>query len=318
MSNRRRMKDTWHTGTGAFDARLSGLTVRQSQQVRDLMRAALAERGIEVSVFATHLSAADGRRFGLDTIASICHNAPGGEADWPRVIGAFLDEALARFPQQPPELTAEQLRAGTYLRLALVEAVPPEWATSYRYARRLGGGLMELLVHRDGDFVRWLRDEDVALVGYDELISIGLANLLAADFDHLDVLGGEHGPTYWLHGDSGFVASKMLVLPEILRVLPGAQIEPTAGVLVAVPTRHDLILSPVGAGVVWHMARLMSLAVQTFNSGVAPLSPHLYWWRDGAVHRLTEVDRTGALDPVLPEEFLAVTEGLWSGSTDVA
>lgn len=318
MSNRRRMQDTWHTGTGAFDARLSGLTVRQSQQVRNLMRTALAERGIEVTVYATHLGTADGRHFGLDTIASICHNAPGGEADWPRVIGAFLDDALTRFPQEPPALTAEQLRAGTYLRLALIAAMPPDWISSYRYARRLGGGLMELLVHRDGDFVRWLRDEDVAMVGYDELISIGLSNLLATDFDHLDVLGGEHGPTYWLHGDSGFIASKMLVLPEILRLLPCAEIDPAHGVLVAVPTRHDLLVTPVGEGVVWNMARLMSLAAQTFTGGVAPLSPHLYWWRDGAVHRLTEVDRTGALDPALPDEFLVVTEGLWSGSTDVA
>ncbi|HEY2834379.1 MAG TPA: hypothetical protein VGJ14_18300 [Sporichthyaceae bacterium] len=316
MSNRHRMKDTWHTGTGAFDARLSGLTARQSQQVRDLMRTSLAERGIEVAVYATHLRATDGRQFGLNTIASICHNAR--EADWPRVISTFLDDALTRFPQQPPALTAEQLRAGTHLRLALVEAMPADWASSYQYTRRLGGGLMELLVHRDGDFVRWLRDEDVALVGYDELITIGLANLIAADFDHLDVLASERGPTYWLRGESGFVASKLLVLPEILRVLPCAEIDPAHGVLLAVPTRHDLVVTPVNSGVVWNIARLMSVVAQEFSSGVAPLSPHLYWWCEGAVHRLTEVDRTGMLEPALPEEFLAVTEGLWEGGIDAA
>ncbi|HZE65626.1 MAG TPA: hypothetical protein VE081_03290 [Sporichthyaceae bacterium] len=312
------MKDTWHTGTGAFDARLSGLTVRQSQQVRDLMRTALAERGIEVVVHASHLNTADGRQFGLDTIASLCHNASGGEASWPQVIGGFLDDALTRFPQEPPALTAEELRSGTYLRLAMVEAMPAEWASSYRYARRLGGGLMELLVHRDGDFVRWLRDEDVALVGLDELITIGLTNLLAAEFDYLDVLVSEHGPSYWIRGESGFVASQLLVLPEILRLLPCAEITPAHGVLVAVPTRHDLIVTPVDSAVVWHLAKLMSLSTQEFNNGVAPLSPHLYWWCEGAVHRLTEVDRTGTLEPALPDEFLAVTEGLWDDTTDVA
>jgi hypothetical protein len=312
------MKETWHSGAGAFDARLSGLTGRQSQQVRDLMRVALAERGIEVVVHAHHLDTVDGRRFGLETIASMCHNASGGEADWPRVIGAFLDDALAQFGAEPPALTAAQLREGTYLRLGLAEGMPEGWASSYKYVRQLGGGLTELLVHRDGDFVRWLRDEDVALVGLDELITIGLTNLLAAEFDHLDVLGSEQGGVYWIQGKSGFVASQVLVLPEILRLLPCADINPDHGVLIAMPTRHDLIITPVDGGVVWHLARLMSLVTQTFNDGVAPLSPHLYWWREGAVHRLTEVDRTGMLEPALPEEFLAVTEGLWDGSIDAA
>jgi hypothetical protein len=318
MSNKRRMKNTWHSGAGAFDARLSGLTVRQSQQVRDLMRTALAERGIEVVVHADHLSTADGRQFGLHTVASLCHNAPDGEAGWPRVVGEFLDATLGQFPQEPPPLTAEQLRAGTHLRLGMAEGMPAEWAPSYRYVRQLGGGLIELLVYKEGEFVRWLRDEDVALVGLDELITVGLRNLLAADPDHVDVLSSEQGPSYWLHGSSGFVASKLLVLPEILRVLPGAEITPEHGVLVAVPTRHDLIITPVDGGVVWQMARLMSLVTHEFNHGVRPLSPHLYWWCAGAVHRLTEVDRTGTLEPALPQEFLAVTEGLWDGSSDAA
>jgi hypothetical protein len=318
MSNKRRMKDTWHSGAGAFDARLSGLTVRQSQQVRDLTRTALAERGIEVLVFADHLDAADGRRFGLATIASLCHNAPGGEAEWPRVIGAFLDDALTHFGPEPPPLTAAQLRAGTYLRLGTAEGMPAGWASTYQYVRQIGGGLTELLVHRDGDFVRWLRDEDVALVGLDERITVGLSNLLAAEFDELDVLASEQGPVYWIRGKSGFVASKLLVLSEVLRLLPGAEINPEHGVLIAVPTRHDLVIAPVDGGVVWHLARLLTVVTQQFNDGVAPLSPHLYWWCQGTLHRLTEVDRTGLLEPALPEEFLAVTEGLWDGSTDAA
>jgi len=235
-----------------------------------------------------------------------------------RVIGAFLDDVLGQFPREPPALTAEQLREGTHLRLGMAEAMPADWASSYKYVRHLGGGLMELLVHKEGECVRWLRDEDVALVGLDELVTVGLTNLLAAEPDHVDVLTSEQGPSYWIHGASGFVASQLLVLPEILRLLPGAQITPDHGVLVAVPTRHDLIVAPVDGGVVWHLARLMALVTQEFNNGVRPLSPHLYWWCEGRVHRLTEVDRTGVLEPALPEEFLAVTENLWDGSSDAA
>ena len=318
MSNKRRSKQTWSSGTGALDARLSGLTARQSQRVRDLARRALAERGLEAVVYADHLRIADGRVFGLDTLASLCHNAPLGEAGWPQVVAQYLNDFLTRFPQEPPQLTAEQLREGTHLRLVLAEALPADWVSSYTYARPVGGGLLELLAHKDGDYVRWLRDEDVKLVGHEELVTVGLTNLLAVRPDNVDVLSHEHGRIYCLDGASGFIASKALVLPEVLRELPELTVTPEHGVLVSMPTRHSLAIAPVDNQVVWQLASMMSLAAQHFSHGIAPLAPHVFWWCQGTLYRLTDVDRTGLLEPALPEEFLAVTEALWAGSSDAA
>jgi hypothetical protein len=301
-----------------LDARLSGLTAGQSLRVRDLARRALAERGLEAAVYADHLRIADGRVFGLDTVASLCHNAPQGEPGWPQVVAQYLDDFLTRFPTEPPALTAEELRAGTHLRLVLAEALPADWVSAYKYARSVGGGLLELLAHKDGDYVRWLRDQDVKLVGHDELITIGLTNLLAVQPDGVDIFVHERGRIYWLDGASGFIASKVLVLPEVLRELPECTVTPEHGVLVSMPTRHSLAIAPVDSQVVWQLASMMSLTVQHFSNGIAPLAPHVFWWCQGTLHRLTEVDRTGMLQPALPEEFLAVTETLWEGGIDAA
>jgi hypothetical protein len=126
-----------------------------------LAHTTLAERGFEAVVRAGHLETADGRTFGLDNLASKFRQAPG--SDWPQVVAGHLDALLGHYPQEPGELTVEVMRAGVHARLATYGAA--EQLGWCRCARPLGPDLLGILAHKDGDFVRWLNDDDVTRCG---------------------------------------------------------------------------------------------------------------------------------------------------------
>lgn len=304
----------WTNGTNATDRRLSGLTPRQSQRVRDLARTALAERGLEAIVHADHLRTVDGRAFGLNNLASLCHNAP--QAHWPQLVAAHLGAILEACPQVPPILTVNQIRDGAHLRLAHTDAMADMGEdaveVAYRYARHLGGGWLELIAHVDGSLVRWLRDCEVEQVGVDPLRALALERLLRIRPEICAELRGPDCRLFSIRGESGFIASKLLVLPEVMRLLLPRRSRCPFGVLVAVPTRHQLTFAPVGRDVVPNLAALISHTLFLHTQGQAPLSPHVYWWRDGQLTQLTEVDPRGQIQVRFVAEFIDVVDDLLS------
>lgn len=291
------------TNGGPFDACLSGLTPRQSQRVRELAHRALAGHGLETAVHEHHLEALDGRSFGLDGIASVCHGNP--EAEWPSLIGGHFAGLMAAFPGDlPPELTAEEIRAKVHARLVLLDGLGAEAGTRYTYAPRIGGGFAEVLAHKDGDFVRWLSDEDVAKVGADELFVLGRERLRLIRPDVVEILRRDGGEIYVARGNSGFIASKLLLLPEVLRIVLGRKVRYPDGVLVAVPSRHELVFAPLKSDAAPTLAALVDYSALTFNDGLRPLSPHVYWWRAGQLTPLTSIDRTGRVSFEASAEFI--------------
>lgn len=306
---------TWTSGTNSTDLRLSGLSPSQTQRVRDLARATLADRGLEATVHSDHLDLLDGRTFGLDNLASQCHN--GAEADWPKIVEAFLGGILEHCSDVPPELTADQIKAGAHLRLVhadqLASMGEDTKEVAYRYARELGGGLLEVLAHLEDGFVRWLRDCEVEQVGVDELRALGRERLWRIRPDVCEEFRRPDGRLYSIRGESSFVASKLLVLSELMQVqLPRRHREVPYGALVAVPTRHELIFAPVGRDVIPNLSGLMSLAPSFHRNGRAPFSPHVYWWREGQLEALTEFDRLGQYEVRSVDEFVEVVDHLLS------
>ncbi|MGQ0465441.1 MAG: hypothetical protein ACT4QG_08980 [Sporichthyaceae bacterium] len=303
-------KNTWRSGTGKGDRKLSGLTAAQSQRVRDLARRTLAARGLEATVYADHLTLIDGRRFGLENLASQCHNSD--EGIWDTVVEAHLDAILAFCPEVPPDLTVDQIVEGAHLRLVPLDAVTGMGdnarAEAYRYARDIGGGFLEMLVYRKDGFVRWLRDLEVDQVGVEELRALGRERLLAIRPDVCEEMYGPNGRIYSIRGESGFVASKLLVLEQILEAaLPRRDHDVPYGALVAVPTRHELLYTPVARDVIGTLAGMMQLAPQLNLDGRSPVSPHVYWWRaDRPLDALTRYDAFGYYDLKAGEEFMEV------------
>lgn len=284
---------------------LPGLTDNQSQRVRGLLRQALAERGFEAVVYAGHLKLADGRQFGLSTLGSLCHTSGLGEGAWPGLVNRYVDDVLMKYPDAPPPLTPDQIRAGVHLRLVPLDLMDPRMHDCYRYAPRLGAGFAELLVHAEDDFVRFLNDEDVGRVGYEELRALGLDRLRDIRPDECELVRGNGAEAHVVRGESGFIASKALILPEIMRIVGGRRMRWPDGVLLAVPNRHELIFAPVDDALVDNLAAIGFLADYDHEHGHAPITPVVHWWRDGALAPV--FDPTGpaaALHEDVPAEFL--------------
>jgi hypothetical protein len=269
------------------------LTARQMRKVRALARTALAERGIEASIHADHLQSVDGRSFGLENLASKCHTSGLDEDRWGEVVDAHIGALLTAYPEVPGDVPADELTSNTYVRLQVEEALPSEWHDHYRYVRRLGGGLIELLVHRDGDTVRWLRDEDLDPFGADKLREVGLRNVRRVKLDEHLIFDDRGMHFHVVRGESGFGASKLLVLPDLLGDVLGRGEPPRDGVVFAVPSRYELAFAPVEPGIAEASAALWSYSSWGFSHRPGPLSPYLYWWRDGEVTQLSYFEPSG-------------------------
>lgn len=310
---------TWTSGTNADDVRLSGLTPARTQRVRDLACATLRARGLEATVHADHLRLVDGRTFGLQNLASFCHNAP--EVEWPRIVEGHLGGFLDRYPAAPPMLTPGQMRAGVHLRLVPADALASMGEDTreqhYRYARDLGGGWLEILTHLEDGHVRWLRDCEVEQVGAERLRELGRERLERIRPDICEEFRRPDGRIFSVRGESSYISSKVLVLPDVLRrALPRNGRAVPFGALVAMPTRHELLFTPVGRDVITNLGGLMSLVPDLHRHGRTPLCPHVHWWRDGRLDVLTEI-RHGRYEMRAVAEFVDVLDALVPG-TDAA
>ncbi|MEK8144337.1 hypothetical protein NKH18_28330 [Streptomyces sp. M10(2022)] len=180
----------------------------------------------------------------LTTLAQRCRAAE--QDHWPALIAHHFTELESA--SRGGEGTQE-LRRQTYLRLLPADAFDGEAAGDFRYTRQPAEGLLTALALDSPGSIRMLNDNDVARAGLDELWAAGRANLLGEPVEHVEVRGPSGALLHSVHGDSHFVASKALVLPELVRTLTGQEL-PDAGALVIVPTRHLLAFHPIVDGTV--------------------------------------------------------------------
>lgn len=289
----------------APDSHLPMLATPQAERLRALVAACVRERYGADSGFALVGDAVkrEGQLFPLANLARRCEAAP--EGDWPTLVDAHV-AALADASQGGED--AEELLAGTCLRLVPADAAGP--ATPV-HAREVAEGLRLALALEGPDSVRLLTDEDVARAGADELWAAARRALTRAPMRHEEVRLDGHPVLYSVYGDAHSVATKAVVLPEVVAEVTGRRM-PDAGALVAVPTRHLLAFHPiVDAGAADALGDLATYAVRAHDEGPGPLSPRVYWWHDGRLTSLTDIDdeaRTLAQRP--PRELLDVMRAL--------
>jgi hypothetical protein len=287
-----------HTGEGHC---LPGLTARQSQTIRNLIRTALAERGLEAVVYADHVETAGGRTWGLHTLGSLCHTAPSGVSAWRAIVNRYVDDLLTRFPDVPLPLTHDQIRAGVHLRLAQLD---PQMADGFTYARNLGGGFYEVLAHKEGDYIRWINDQELAGLDVAEMRDLGMRRLRDVVVDECQLLTGKGAEAYSIHGESGFIASKLLMLPDLMRRYGGRRMSWTDGALVTVPSRHRLTFAPLDDAVADNLSAIAAVAAYDYTHDHAPISPVVHWWKDDRLHPLFDPSRPGiSISDDIPDEF---------------
>jgi len=292
---------------GVPDDAFPFFTQEQAARFRALARTTLAEHGVETTIRSDHLLAADGQVYGLGNLAARCHQADRGEREWPEIV-ANHTRTIVRAMSEPDPLDVcapEEVLAHTYLRLMPDDFAPDR--RSFSYVRDPAPGLAEVLALDRPDTVVLFTDEHVERFGLAALREAGLANLIAEPIgDHQVLAGMEGAPLHVVMGHSFFTASKALVLRDVLRQTVGDDDAPY-GVLVCMPFRHQLAFHVVRDRAVLPAVQSMTtFAPSGYGDGAGPVSPFVYWWRDGEFRQLSHVDDGGGLRVEADEEFGAV------------
>jgi hypothetical protein len=283
--------------TAGRDRHLTFLTEAQASRVRMLVRQAFAERGREVEVFAGHVRDDHGAEFGLWNVAVSCRDEPEGERAWPRVVARHVESVIAAADTADvfAGLSAEEVRSRTYAKLWPVTAFPQRGR--FRYMREIAPGLLDSLVLDLPDSVAGISDSEVERFGgLDGLREAGLANLRALPVEERQRMDAPDGGNFEvLLGQSVYTASRVLVMPDLLRQMLGP-VDAGYGVLAAMANRHQVALHVIrDRSVLPSISHLARFAVLGYSGSLGRLSPDVYWWRDGAWQRISEADGKGAV-----------------------
>ncbi|MEV5750561.1 immunity 49 family protein [Actinoallomurus sp. NPDC052308] len=288
------------------DAHLPVLTVPQAERLRGLVADHFRTRWGVRPVVEGGAVAHDGHLHPLTNLAQRCRTVP--EEHWPELVAEHFTRLESA--SQGGEDRAELLRR-TCLRLVSGDAFAGPAADRFRYARPVAEDLLAVLALDTPTSVRMLTDADVARAGLDDLWAAGRANLLNEPVKHEEVRGPSGALLHSVSGDSHFVASKALVLPELARAVTGREL-PEAGALVVVPTRHLLAFHPILDGTVVDAVNdLGGYAFRAYEDGPGSLNPLLYWWHRGRLVCLTVFDhqsRSASVRP--PQELLDLMKRL--------
>ncbi|MGW7364313.1 immunity 49 family protein [Streptomyces sp. NPDC054841] len=297
-------------GSAAPDPHLPALSIEQAEHLRDLVREYHSGRGIPVTVAGGTVTASQGTS-SLYNLAEFCRRAD------PRAWSQLVEQrfnALDNAAQAPME-TPDQILPRAYLRLAPDDALPPEAAASFQYARHVAPGLLETLALDLPDSVRLLDDKAVARVGLEQLRAAGRANLVKEPVEY-EVTRTESGAElHIVSGESMFVASKALVLDDFYRSVAGREL-PVEGALFTVPSRHYLAFHPIeDHHVVDAVNDLAAFGLGAHQDNPGPLSPRVYWWHKGVVSCLTHIDEaTRSFSIVPPDELMDIMRRLHAQS----
>jgi len=285
----------------ARDETFGFFTTSQAGVFRDLVRQGFAQAGLEVTAYADHVVDSSGRVFGLGNVAAECHNDERGEQAWREITTRHTDRIVRATDAPSPfdTMTPAELYAATYLRL-----VPSPDLRQVRaaYAREVAEGVSEVLNVDLPESVAMFLDEHVERFGpLADLRRAGLANLRAVPFDQHEVLEHHGGRVDILLGDSMFVASTLLVLADVLAGL-GLPAPGRRGVFVAARFRHQLAFHVLGdATAIPSLDVLAAFARAGYDEAPGPVSPDVFWWRDGTLEKLTVNEPDGIRIDVGPE-----------------
>jgi hypothetical protein len=262
------------------DEHLSYFTAAQAWEFRRLVERAFAGAGRDVSVHSDHVEDRGGTTFSLFNLGLLCVGTPSD--DWPDLIADHV--RLVTTPARDlSELSHQELEAGLYLRLVEAASVPDPEAVAY--ARVVAPGLLEVLSVDLPDSVatptREALEPDGTLGELLDRARENLSALLGSDGIRAEQVGfGSRGRYTAVTGDSVFTASLALLLTETIEQFSGED-DWGRGVLVAVPSRHQLLYRPInGPDAEAALHQMLESAVLAFAADAGPLSPDVFWVRN--------------------------------------
>ncbi len=231
------------------------------------------------------------------------------KADWPDMVEQYVSDLRIAVDGSPWERVRGPLRA----RILAADA-----SMSGMLQRPVADGLVEAVMTEHGshpvpggelvpvgDALGWGVAEHA-------VFDAARANVRAAaalEAERFTIDGTE---LIALFGTSHYTATHVLWLSEHLAAVPGYA--DANGALVVLPHRHLIAVHPIeSAAVVDAAGTLLRFAARQFETCPGPISDQLYWWHDGALHRLPS-DSVGETLQVFPSDrFAALLDRLRAG-----
>jgi hypothetical protein len=262
-----------------YDEYLTYFTVAQADELRRLVARSFAAVGRDVDVHQDRIEDRGGTTLGLWNIGALCAGTEASE--WPQLIDDHV-RLVATPARELEEVDEAELAQSLYLRLVEAAYVPDPDALGY--ARVVAPGLLEVLSVDLGEALATPTRE--ALTGRGTiggLVALGRHNLkalLTDDAVQAETVGQAGRGSYTaVRGESVFTASLALVLPETIARFSGDD-DWGRGVLVAVPSRRELLYRPLDASDArLALNAMLEAAVLGFHRDVGRLSPDVFWIR---------------------------------------
>ena len=239
---------------------------------------AVAELGLTVaSVDPGVVRLRSGRSLALLELAQHCHARPRDE--WSRLITEHLRTMTAHLDQIAEPFSIFDLR------IRLVPDSPADAST----LRQLGGrpfadGIVQVLAVDVDDAVRSVPTSEIAANGWniDEAwASARVQTELLEVPDEINVIDIGGADLIHVFGERSFTAGTIGVIDDVIAEYA---VIGELGAIVAMPLRHSVLVHPIDdASVRSGIAGMIPISRQLFKQGPGAVSPHLYWWRDGAL-----------------------------------
>lgn len=242
----------------------------------------------------------DGRSLGLLQLAQHCHLRP--RDYWHELITAHLCTMTAHLHDVVESISAFDLR------VRLVPDTPDDRDTLRALgARPFVEGIVQVLAVDVAEGVRCVPAREVTELGWDldEAWSSALAQTeLLERPDEINTIDIGGADIIHVFGDRPFTASMVGVIDRLIEET--ADIGPD-GAIVSMPLRHSVLVHPIGEDDPrTAIAGMIPITRQLFKQGPGSVSPHLYWWRDGALQWIpTFFDGTIAGVEFYPSDDLA-------------
>ncbi|TBN57430.1 hypothetical protein EYE40_08510 [Glaciihabitans arcticus] len=178
---------------------------------------------------------------------------------------------------------------------------------SAKYSIRVASDLVALLCVDFPTHVAWLNDDQLADRNIDDLFATGMQNTMGEQVDDVQ----QSGPISMIVGDSLFIASKVLGMPQLIS--EHLQDAPH-GVLFGVPNRHLIFALPlVDMASIAAAGALATMVANQANADDNPggtLSADVFIWRAGRIERAGGVNPDGTVQMIGDSLMLEALEGI--------
>ena len=307
---------------GPRDRHLPEFSRRQADALRTHAAEAVRSRGYRARDRGSHVTVTGGpftgpgAQLGFSTIAREALRLP--EAEWGAMVAAVVAQLLDAAVHGCGTggglgYAGPALRELLFPRFVAPERMPPgQLAEAHTYARDVGGLPLILAIRHDQASL-YLADDHLAKAGGpDAAWAAAESNLFAAGLGRGEAFVREGAAVLLLESDHPRQASWM-AYPERLMTHFGIDPGPR-GVLFSVPALRMIAFTLTEDSVSHEGIRsMLELNAVLAQDEVAPLSPHVYWWRPGTPLRQATAWEDGAVVVSAPEELGRLLAGQEAG-----